>query len=181
MIEWTAEKIAQLKTVEEVKSLRDNAAKRRIVNVVNLCEADLRLRKPPQVRQARLEGIGEIRTGQYVSEFHFVCPNESEVKNDHSGFIRSGTWVVAEANAAAAVKYGSLIALHVTKAEPSYLQGKIKNWIKQARDSKNAEGELVKNEFGIEFQFEPTSDALPWRGDGSGEKGYAWALIPDAT
>jgi hypothetical protein len=180
MIEWTAEKIAQLKTVEEVKSLRDNAAKRGIVKLVDLCEADLRLRKPPQVRRARPEDVEELRTGQYVSEFHFVCPNESEVTKNQDGSIRTGTWVVAAANAEAAVKYGSLVALHVTKAEQSYVQGTVKAWTKQPREPKNAEGELVKTEFGIEFLIEPTNNTLPWKGDGAGEKGYAWAPIPEA-
>jgi hypothetical protein len=59
------------------------------------------------------------------------------------------------------------------------LQGKIKNWIKKAREPRNTEGQLVKNESGVEFHFEPTSNPLPWKGDGSGEKGYAWAQIPD--
>lgn len=179
MIEWSAEKIANLKTVDEIKSLKANATKRAEDTVVEMCEAELRRRNPVKPKRPAKEKSAEDRTGQYVQEFHFVCPNESEVKKDAAGLIRSGTWVVAEANAEAAVKYGSLIALHTARAEPSYLQGTIRGWNKQARQPRNADGELVGHEFGIEFQFEPTSSPLPWKGDASAEKGYAWAPIPD--
>jgi hypothetical protein len=113
MLEWSAEKIAQLKTLDEVKSLRDNATQRGNAAVVTLCETEIACRKPTTIKRPRSEGPVIDREGQYVSEFHFVCPNKSEVQNDGSGFIRSGTWVVAETNAEAAVKYGSLIVLHV--------------------------------------------------------------------
>jgi hypothetical protein len=181
MVEWPAEKIAQLKTLEEVKSLRDNAAKRGNQTIVDLCEADLIRRKPPRIRTLRPEGADESRAGHYVSEFHFVCPNELGVTRNQDGSIRTGTWVVAAANAEAAQKYGSFVALHTTKAEPSYLQGVIKSWQKRPRESKYADGQLVKTEFGLDFLFEPSNNPLPWKGEGSGEKGYAWAPIPASS
>jgi hypothetical protein len=181
MVEWSAEKIALLKTIEEVKSLRDNAEKRGNTEIVDLCKVELDRRKPVRPKGLARVRDQESRAGQYVSEFHFVCPNESEVKRDPDGSIRTGTWVVAAANAETAVKYGSLVALHITKAEPSYLQGRVKAWAKQAREPRNADDELVKTEFGIEFLLEPTHTPLPWKGDSSGEKGYAWAQTPDAT
>jgi hypothetical protein len=95
-----------------------------------------------------------------------------------SGFRRTGTWVVDDVHAEAAVKYGSLVALHTAKAEPSYLQGKIKSWKKQARQPRNADGELASNREGIEFEFEPTNDPMAWQGDSAGEKRYAWSPIP---
>ena len=172
-IEWTAEKLAALND-KDLKTLHERAVQRNAQQLKLLCETETARRKPPKVTVPN-----ERKAGQYVSEFHFVCPNESEVKMEPSGFIRTGTWVVAEAHAVAATKFGSLIALHVTKAEPSYMQGTIKRWKKQAREPRNAEGELVSNEMGIEFQFEPTNDPLPWKGDGAGEKGYAWLPIPE--
>jgi hypothetical protein len=87
--------------------------------------------------------------------------------------------VVDEAHAEAAVKYGSMIALHIAKAEPSYLQGKIRGWKKQARQPRNNDGDLVSNSEGIEFEFEPTNNPLSWQGDAAGEKGYAWSPIPE--
>jgi hypothetical protein len=180
MIEWTAERIAQLETVEEVKSLRANAAKLGNQAVVERCDADLHRRSPLRVRQPRLEAEDQDRADQYVAEFHFVCPNESEVKKEPDGAIRTGTWVVAEKHAEAAIRYGSLVALHKAKAEPSYLQGRVTAFQKQPRAPKNADGELVSTESGIEFRLELTHDSLVWKGDGSGEKGYAWAPIPSS-
>jgi hypothetical protein len=148
--------------------------------VVALCEADLERRKPVRARAARPEGFEENRAGHYVCEFHFVCPEESEVKKEPDGTIRTGTWVVAEKHAEAAVRYGSLVALHKAKAEPSYLQGKVTAFQKQPRAPKNAEGEFVSTESGIEFRLEPMHESSVWKGDGSGEKGYAWAPIPES-
>lgn len=179
MVDWTAEKISEL-TVDKVKSLRDNAAQRGNQSVVNLCKADLARRNPPRVKQPRPGGERESRAGYYVSEFHFVCPNELGVTRHEDGRIRSGTWVVAEANVELALRYGSTVALHASKAESSYLQGKIKAWERRPRESKYAEDQLVKTEFGIDFLFEPTEIPLPWAGEGAGEKGYAWASIPKA-
>jgi hypothetical protein len=71
------------------------------------------------------------------------------------------------------------VALHTTRAENSYLQGKITNWTQKPRQPRNAEGNLVANESGIEFEFEPAGVPLPWQGNGAGEKGYAWAPVPD--
>ncbi len=178
MIEWTAETIEKLKTIEEVKSLRDNAAKRGNRTVVELCEADLLRRNPPRIKRLRPEEGDENRAGYYVAEFHFVCPKETGVTKHSDGSIRTGTWVVAEANAEAARRYGALVALHATRAEPSYLQGTIRTWEKRPREPRYAEGQLVKTEFGIDFIFEPSSNPMPWVGEGTGEKGYAWAPIP---
>jgi hypothetical protein len=178
MVDWTAEKIAQLNTIEKVEALRDNAARHRNQTIVELCEADLARRNPPRIKQPRLPASSEDRAGHYVSEFHFVCPNESEVERTQTGLVRTGTWVVAAAHAEAAVRYGSKIALHITKSQLSYLQGTIKEWHERERQPRNADGELVKTKHGIEFLFEPTTDALSWKGESSGEKGYAWSPLP---
>src|ERR1044071_8328365 len=180
MADWTAEKIAELESIDDVKSLRDNAARRGSHGVVQLCEADLRRRNPPGGKQTRPDGRGEDRTGQYVSEFHFVCPNELGVTRHADGLIRSGTWVVAEANVELALRYGATVALHASKADSSYLQGTIRAWEKRPREPRYAEDQLAKTEFGIDFLFEPTDLSLPWAGEGAGEKGYAWARIPEA-
>jgi hypothetical protein len=173
---FTPDQIAKW-TKEEIKRVRERALKQTANDLVVLCDAELEKRKPPKKPKSEQTRIG--RAGQYVSELHFICPEESEVERNSSGLMTTGTWVVDEAHAEAAVKYGSLVALHTTRAEPSYLQGKIKGWKKQARQPRNADGQLVSNSEGIEFQFEPTNDRLPWKGGGAGEKGYAWAPIPN--
>ncbi len=178
MIKWTAEEIAQLSD-EKVKSLRDNAANRKNQEIVDRCTAELVRRKPPKDRPARTIGVSEDRSGQYVSEFHLVCPNELGVTRNQNKTIWTGTWVIAQTYAEAAVKYGSLVALHTSKADPSYLHGTTKAWRKSPRESKYSEDHLVKTESGIDFLFEPSDTPLQWKGDGSGEKGYGWAPIPE--
>jgi hypothetical protein len=49
---WTADKIAT-RSVDEVKSLRNNAEKAGAVDVVELCDADLLRRNPPKVKAPR--------------------------------------------------------------------------------------------------------------------------------
>jgi hypothetical protein len=179
MIEWTAEEIAKRST-EEIQSLRDNAAKRGKQGIVDLCESELARRKPAS-KQSKAKNVAhEERLGHYVSEFHFVCPGELGITKNQDGSIWSGTWVVAEAHAEAAREHGSLIALHSAKAELSYLQGTIKDWRKTAREPKYSGDQLVKTDFGIDFLFEPTSGPMPWKGEATGEKGYAWAPVPPA-
>jgi len=172
---FTPDQIAKW-TTEEVKRVRERASTQAVNDLIALCNAEFERRKPkkkPPSEKARIN-----RAGQYVSEFHFVCPEESEVERNASGFMRTGTWVVDGVHAEAAVKYGSLVALHIAKAEPSYLQGKIKSWKKQARQPRNADGKLASNREGIEFEFEPTNDPMAWQGDSAGEKRYAWPPIP---
>jgi hypothetical protein len=178
-ITWTAEKIAA-KSDDEIKTLRENAIKYGAQDVLSLCDEELTRRRPPRVRQPTSERPHENRDGYYVSEFHFVCPNELGVARQADGLIRSGTWVVSEANVALALRYGSTVALHASKAEASYLQGTIKAWERRPREPRYAEDQLVKTEFGIDFLFEPSDVSLPWVGEGAGEKGYAWAPIPEA-
>jgi hypothetical protein len=173
---FTSEQIAKW-TKEEINRVRDRAIKHDVKDVVKLCDTELEKRKP--AKSPKTERDRASRAGQYVSEFHFVCPRESEVERGTSGVSRTGTWVVDEAHAEAAVKYGSMIALHIAKAEPSYLQGKIRGWKKQARQPRNNDGDLVSNSEGIEFEFEPTNNPLSWQGDAAGEKGYAWSPIPE--
>jgi hypothetical protein len=176
-IEWTADQIAKRST-EEVQSLRKNADKLRRQEIVALCDAELTHRKPTPMKTLRTKRSDENHIGQYVSEFHFVCPKELGIKREDDGLIWTGTWVVSPAHAKTAEDCGSLVALHTSRAEPSYLQGVIKAWRKSRREPRYSDDQLVKTEFGIDFQFEPTDKSIPWVGDATGERGYAWAPIP---
>src|SRR5687767_13416694 len=84
---------------DQVKALRNNAAKHGDLATVALCETELIRRKPPPVKRPKAQNSNESRAGHYVSEFHFVCPNELGVTTNADGTIWTGTWVVAEANA----------------------------------------------------------------------------------
>jgi len=110
-----------------------------------------------------------------VVGFHFVCPDERGVTRNPDGTIWTGTWVVDSNHAERGSKNGAYVALHTSKSQRSYLQGTIKDWRKAPRDPEYADGRRVKIESGIDFLFEPTSEAYEWQGDGAGEKGYAWA------
>jgi hypothetical protein len=176
MIVWTSENIAT-KTTNEVKSLRANAIKRRAKEIVDLCDTELEKRKPARV--PRPKTVDEFRAGQVVTEFHFVCPGEKGVTRNSDKTAWTGTWVVAEAHAKRGVKHGMKVALHTAKSEPSYMQGIIKDWRKTKREDEYAEDRPVKIEYGVDFLFASTDEALPWVGDGSGEKGYAWGPDPD--
>jgi hypothetical protein len=85
--------------------------------------------------------------------------------------------VVAEDNAKEAVKHGSLVALHISKSEDSYLQGVVLDWRKSPRNPRyNGEVETKIDE-GIDFLLRPTEIPTKWFGDGSGEKGYRWETV----
>jgi hypothetical protein len=175
VVDWNEDKVSALEA-EQVKSLRENAARLGQQKIVELCDIELKKRKPAKLLKS--SAINETHSGQYVSEFHFVCPGELGVTTNPDGTKWSGTWVVAEDNAEAAEKFGSIVALHTTKAERSYLQGVVKGWRKSAREPKYSGDQVVKIEFGVDFLLEPSINPLPWRGDATGEKGYGWSNIP---
>jgi hypothetical protein len=173
---WTKEKIARLSD-SEIESLRSNAAKVDRLDVVAMCNDELEHRRSPRTGSSSKE-ISDGHNNEYVSEFHFVCPNELGVEREKDGMVWTGTWVVAEEHAENALKYGAIVALHTSKTEPSYLQGTIKDWRKRRREPRYSGEQPTRIEQGIDFLFEPGGPALQWAGDGSGEKGYAWAALP---
>jgi hypothetical protein len=173
---WTAEEIAK-RSDEELKSLRLNAIRHGKEEVVVLCDAELAARKPPKaVKRAAESGD---RADQYVSELHFVCPGELGVTKRPDGLIVTGTWVVSADVAEQGLKHSSIVALHASKAEPSYIQGEIVNWEVRPRESRYTGDEINKTREGIDFTIRLTNAALPWQGDATGEKGYLWATIPN--
>ena len=82
--------------------------------------------------------------------------------------------MVGEDHAKRGVELNAYVALHVSKAQPSYRQGVIKDWRKVDREPEYG-GRSVKIETGIDFLLIPTTDPYQWVGSGAGEKGYAWA------
>lgn len=107
-----------------------------------------------------------------VLGFHFVCPKEVGVEKNADGTAWTGIWVVSSAHAARAPKVGAYVALHAAKAELSYMQGMIKDWRSRERNRLNVFGQEAKTRSGVDFLFEPDNQPRPWRGGGSGEKGY---------
>jgi hypothetical protein len=114
MVEWTKEKISE-QPDEDIKRLRKNAEALGRQDIAELCRVELLLRKPKRTKGSTRTHI-EDRSGLYVSEFHFVCPNELGVTRNEDGTIWTGTWVVAEEHAQSAVQYGAQVALHSLKS-----------------------------------------------------------------
>jgi hypothetical protein len=175
MAGWTKEEIAKLST-EQIETLRKNATRLTRQDIMELCNKELDDRKLLRTKKIAVN-IPENRIDQYVSELHFVCPSELEVTRNQDGTIWTGTWVVAQEHAERAGRYSALVALHRAKAELSYLQGTVKAWRKSPRKRRYSGEQAAQVEEGIDFLLESSNSPLPWRGDGTGEKGYAWAPL----
>lgn len=164
---WTLEKISQL-TLDQIKTLRQNA-QGKDQSVVALCDEVLTAKKPKKVKvPSNAHSPDAVPRG-----FHFKCVRGQGVFKNERG-IWTGTWVVRKNLAEKAVRAGSYVALHETKAEPSYIQGKLLDCQVSKREKQYAEGKSVKIAYGIDFLFEPTDEPYTWVGDGAGERGYAW-------
>ncbi len=175
MIDWSGERVAKL-TLEQIKALRTNASQQGNDGVVALCDAEIEARKPGK---SSTTVVDLHKSNQFVCGYHFVCPHERGVVRNGDGTLWSGTWVVDKSNVETSIKYGAYVALHVEKSEPSYIQGKLKDWRRAKRVHQYSDGQLVKIPMGIVFLLEPTNLPYDWTGDGSGEKGYAWKKIPE--
>ena len=103
----------------------------------------------------------------YVREFHFVCRDRRGVKRLSAEHFITGLWAVSQRRCEEAARLGALVALHQSKASPSYVQGKIISW-KVVLDPETQRDR-------IQFTVQKTSKSLRWGGNGSGEKGYVWS------
>jgi hypothetical protein len=173
MVDWTKERIGSL-TTDKVKILRANAVRRSDNAVATLCDEVIASRAPRRERSAEPKSVPPSHVGEIVGGFHFVCPQEKGVTRNSDGTVWTGTWVVDPQHAERGSKNGAYVALHSTKSELSYLQGTIKDWRKTRREREYAEDRPTRTEFGIDFLLQLTNTPYEWRGDGSGEKGYAW-------
>jgi hypothetical protein len=161
---YTPEKLSGWDTAK-LRTLCENAVRQGANDLVAMCEYELALRKPhARVRLAQ----EEHSENSFVSEYHFVCAKDRGVIGSGPGRFWSGAWVVAEANVKRSIECGAYLALHETKAEVSYRQGKILDYRIGTRDM------IDKQNHGIEFLIEETGIPLEWSGGGSGEKGYKW-------
>jgi hypothetical protein len=123
----------------------------------------------------------QARSNQVVVGFHFVCDRGKGLESNSDGTIWTGTWVVDSAHAERAARIQAYVALHSSKAEPSYLQGIVKDWRTSPRAREYAEGRPVRIESGIDFLLELTDQPYDWSGDGSGEKGYVWTVLQEGS
>ena len=164
---YTPEKLRNLET-SKLKALYENALRLDAADLVEMCRSELSLRSP---RKAKERDQGEHSTNSFVSEYHFVCAKDRGVTPAGPGKFWSGTWVVAQENVEKSLAFGASLALHESKSDVSYRQGKIVEFRRGSRDIIDKENE------GIEFLVEETASPLEWVGGGSGEKGYKWEEI----
>lgn len=177
MVDWTRERIESL-TTDQVKTLRANAVRLGDNAVTILCDEVILSRAPRRERSSGPRSVPPSHVGEIVGGFHFVCPDEKGVTRNGDGTVWTGTWVVDPEHAERGSKNGAYVALHTAKSELSYLQGTIKDWRKARREHEYAEDRPTRTEFGVEFLLQLTDTPYEWRGDGSGEKGYAWVKQP---
>jgi hypothetical protein len=176
---WTPEKLVA-RSKKEVEVIRENALKKGVSDLVGMCDLDLKARKPAQ--KSHTASTGSLHSSnEFVEGYHFVCQRDRGVMDHSHGRFWTGSWVVAEANVQKSLKYNSYVALHESKSDLSYRQGRILDYRRSPRDmlaDKN-EGD-TKTDEGIEFLVQEEATPYPWHGGGSGEKGYKWSQTSSA-
>jgi hypothetical protein len=100
-------------------------------------------------------------------EAHFICRQGRRVKYHSNGTFTTGEWVMNPAH----IWQELVFALHETKAQSSYLQGVVVRVTNIRRDRKSS-GRVLRR---VELLVRRTPASLPWRGRGSGEKGFVWS------
>jgi len=174
MHSWTPEKLAA-KNKKEVEVIRENALKKGVSDLVGMCDLDLEARKPTPKLRTTSTGSSHS-SDEFVEGYHFVCQRDRGVTDHSQGQFWTGSWVVAEDNVQKSLKYNSYVALHESKSDLSYRQGRILDYRRSPRDmlADRNEGETKIDE-GIEFLVQEEATPYPWHGGGAGEKGYKWS------
>ena len=99
-----------------------------------------------------------------LKEIHVVCHQGRKVDDLKDGTFLTGDWVIKPRR----IHQGLLFALHETKAEGSYIQGEVLG-ISDIRNDTKQSGRCIRR---VKLLVRKTPASLPWRGCGSGEKGY---------
>jgi hypothetical protein len=100
-----------------------------------------------------------------LAEAHFVCPEGENLTERPDGTFETGRWVMDPDHA----HPGLVVALHESKASPSYRQGVVEEIVRV--DEEMLEGRLQRR---VTLRVRATPRPLRWSGKGSGEKGYKW-------
>ena len=154
---WTTEKLLALEPAK-LERLRHNALVRDEAGLAAQC-LDIQ-----QSRKANLPKASRKALDPVVG-FHFVCKDDYEVTLEADGSFRSGVWAVDSDHCDPAIELGGYVALHDSKQNPSYRQGKIIGWTYKER----SKGSTA---MGVEFHLSPLGEPIHWYGRGSGERGY---------
>ncbi len=168
---WTSERIAKLDKAE-ITNLRANAIRLGVDVIVERCDDEL-LHRAPKKQRSR-EHQAPHSNDSVVTGYHVVCADDRGVTQLDNGRFRSGSWVIAEENVRRSLEYGAYLALHQTKADLSYRQGRILDYARTPRVMVESETG-AKTEEGIEFLVQATEEPYAWVGTATGERGYRWA------
>jgi hypothetical protein len=164
---WTPAKLAEMPE-DRLQGLRDRSVRLAAPDLTLLCDAELGARAE-RLAQTKAAAPTRRRRASVVTEYHFVCAADRGVTPDADGTFRTGSWLVAPDQVDASLKGGALLALHEARDLPSYRLGTILGY------QVSEPGPAGKDSHRIEFHVQPTPDALPWVGNGAGEKGYRWS------
>ncbi|GHD17069.1 hypothetical protein ACFOEZ_14475 [Tianweitania populi] len=179
---FTPEALAALDK-KKVEIIRENAVRLRADDLIAMCDLDLAERKPAigasrststtraSARSTARIGAGTSpsRTNMVVSGYHFVGERDYGVIDLGDGRFWTGSWTVPEANVDQSLTAGAYLALHVSKAQPSYRQGKIVGYRKASGDGDDA----------VEFLVDAAPKSRAWVGASSGDAGLKWAKMRD--
>jgi hypothetical protein len=99
-----------------------------------------------------------------LKEVHVVCHQGRKVDDLRDGTFLTGDWVIKPER----IRQGLVFALHEKKAEGSYLQGEVLRISDIRKDTKQSGRSLRR----VKLLVRKTPAPLPWRGGGSGKKGY---------
>ena len=169
---WPPERVATYST-KDVEELRKNALRKGVQTLVERCDSELLRRAPQKKKQIKTAQAAHSERGVVVG-YHVVCADNRGVTQLEDGSFRSGSWVISEQNVRRSLEHGAYLALHETKSQPSYRQGRIINYARTLRNMVDAESG-VKTDEGIEFLVQATTEPYAWVGTAAGEKGYLWS------
>lgn len=161
---WTQEKLAAL-TELEIKSLRNNAQTKNVDDLVALCDAELASRPVPP-RVTRVSHNAPVDKGETVLEFHFVCSNDQGVTINVDDTFWTTAWLVSEDVVRRSMSHHPRVALHETRKEMSYRQGRV---IEYRRNDIVAGGAAKRR---IDFLVQPENAPMKWAGGGTGDKSF---------
>lgn len=155
---------------KKVETIRDNAARLGAEDLVAMCEEDLAGRAPvargtsstSSTKRVTTGSTPRARVGGVIGGYHFVCEKDHGVIDLGDGRFWTGTWDVTQANVDQSLDAGAYLALHETKAQQSYRQGKIVGY------------RMAPGDDGVEFLVDTQPKSRSWAGAGSGDTGLKW-------
>ena len=101
-----------------------------------------------------------------LKEVHYICHDSYRVEDQGDNMFITCCWIMNPKH----VRQGIVFALHESKAERSYRQGRVLKLI-ATKEERKPSGRLQRR---VKLLVKETSAPLPWVGNGYGEKGFVW-------